>query len=233
MLASSQFGRAGRWFVDAILLGVAGFVLSESVLGFEVKFGSVLGAYRDSIEHWNGEYWTSLPDTHDVLFLLCASFAILGWSWVCGFALGSLSGRRIWLTALAFHFNVVNSYRIWLFMQGILFLHKGDHSVIHFLFNGTRLLPFGIAVPLLFLIPLIWGIVRGLQLFRLGMPRILGAATALGILTSLLTWMSRWYGVSRAWGAPAWSWQTAVLSLPVLYVMATQAPAWQRANLDQ
>src|SRR4026208_562246 len=85
----------------------SGVVFSEMIFEFAPKVEDHLRAYFG-----DAEYWTGLPASHDLAFLICVSVTIVSWVSICGFALGSLSGGAVWLTGALLYLVVNNSYLI-------------------------------------------------------------------------------------------------------------------------
>jgi hypothetical protein len=146
---------------------------------------------------------------------------LLGWSWTCGFVLGSLSGRAAWLTWSAFCLMVL--YRFVLVGNIIL----SDPRPLRLLAATT--LPLSIAA-LLFLFPALFGAIVGVR--RRGLPLrhayLLGSVIA--ILTILTIWTSGWYetayevwsgGVSSGVSWPMRLLPFLILSWPAAYMLVT------------
>jgi hypothetical protein len=138
---------------------VGGFALSEFTWRFDlVTFQmSSVGAYFGSVEHWNGEDWTVLPNPRDVSQLLAESMLAVFWSWASGFTLAALSGRKAWLSGALFYLVVVNSYPI---ACGSVRLGS-PHAPPLSTFLIDRFLPVGYTQALLFVVPAIYGMRTG------------------------------------------------------------------------
>jgi len=92
------------WLALFGVCGLAGVPLSRIAFRLNVDLGLQLMAYRHG-----AHFGTSLTPDQDMAFLLCLTVALLVWSWTCGFVLGSLSGRAVWLTWSVFYLIVLDS----------------------------------------------------------------------------------------------------------------------------
>jgi hypothetical protein len=150
--------------------------------------------------------------------------ALLVWSWTCGFVLGSLSGRTVWLTWAVFYILVLDSEWARFVLSGNIILR--DPRPLRLLIAAT--LPLQIAT-LLFALPAICGAFLGVRRRVLSLRSAYLLASAITILTALTTWMSGWYETAReVWSGGAWpgvSWPTRLLpfvlvSWPAAYLLA-------------
>ena len=141
----------------------------------------------------------SLTKPSAVLVLLWHAFLLIGWSWTGGFVVGSVSRRTLWASALLCYSPCLRC--LWLFRV---------ESLSRFCL-------------LLFLLPAIWGVHRGLRMS--GMRLASALIVALGLTFLMIpTWSD---GHWRWWSALQWTWNWA-LSLPAWYLVFT---AW-RARRD-
>lgn len=142
----------------------------------------------------------SLSKPSAVLVLLWHAFLLIGWSWTGGFVVGSVSRRTLWASALLCYSPCVrclSQFRI--------------ESLSKFCL-------------LLFLLPAIWGVQRGLRISGMRLPSSLIIAVSLTLLM-IPTWSD---GHWRWWSAQQWNWNWA-LSLPAWYQVLA---AWKaRRNL--
>jgi hypothetical protein len=147
------------WLVVCGIVVIGGFALSEFTWKFDlVTFQlSSVGAYFGSVEHWNGEDWTGIPNSRDVFRLLSESALAISWSWASGLTLGALSGRKTWLSGLLFYLMVVNSYPI----ACGSFRPGSPHAPPLSTLLIDRLLPVGLTQALLFLLPAVCGMRTG------------------------------------------------------------------------
>jgi DNA-binding PadR family transcriptional regulator len=102
LIVRRQLGLWAGWQPWLALLGIAclaGVPLSRIAFRLNVDLGQQLMAHYKYGVHFG----TLLPPQQDIAFLLCLAVALIVWSWTCGFALGSLSGRAVWLTWSAFY----------------------------------------------------------------------------------------------------------------------------------
>jgi len=197
------------WF--ALLGGVCmtGTVLGEKILG--------LSSYLSSVQLGMG---LREPDSADFLFLAALVFAFCMWSWIAGFVLGSLSGRTVWLTGPLLYFAVNNSYL--LIVTSIRWGSPHVPPLPQFILD--LFFPRVAETFLVFLLPALWGMVKGYRrpVFEFRWALMMALATT--FLTLLVTWMSATYEVSNgAWRTPLPSsiWQVAMLLWPIPYILAT------------
>jgi hypothetical protein len=128
---------------------------------------------------------TGLSVAPGFTLFLCNAFLLLAWSWTGGFVVGKLSRRTVWVSA-AFSF-----------VPCLFCLAR---------FRVESLSRFCL---LLFLLPAIWGLHRGLKLAQIKLRSAILLALAVTILT-IPTW-----GSSGQW-IPNWA-----LSWPAWYLVAT------------
>jgi len=168
---------------------------------------------------------TGLTARQDLAFLLCPAGALLGWSWTCGFVLGSLSGRAVWLTWSVFYLVVLNSAWARFVLVGNIILR--DPRPLRLLMAAT--LPLSIAA-LLFLFPALFGAFVGVRRRVLPMHHAYLLGSVITILTILTTWTSGWYEAAHeVWSGGVWpgvSWPMRLLpfllvSWPAAYLLAT------------
>jgi hypothetical protein len=119
------------------------------------------------------------------MLLLCNVFLLIGWSWTGGFVMGSVSRRTVRVSAVLS------------FLPCVFCLAR---------FRVESLSRFCL---LLFLLPAIWGVRRGLQIAQIKLRSALVLAVAVTVLT-IPTWSSR-----GSW-IPNWA-----LSWPAWYLVAT------------
>lgn len=123
--------------------------------------------------------------------LLCNVFLLAGWSWTGGFVVGSVSRRTVWVSAALS------------FAPCVFCLER---------FRVESLSRFCL---LLFLLPAIWGVRRGLRIAQIKLSSAIVLAMAVTALT-IPTWSSK-----GPW-IPNWA-----LSWPAWYLVATaRRPNW-------
>jgi hypothetical protein len=137
---------------------------------------------------------TGLPVRPGFCLLLCNIFLLVGWSWTGGFVMGSVSRRTVWVSALLS------------FVPCLFCLAR---------FRVESLSRFCLLV---FLLPAIWGALRGLRVIRIERTSAIVLALAVTVLT-----------------IPAWSrtglWiPNFLLSWPAWYLVATAQGADQEAR---
>jgi hypothetical protein len=126
--------------------------------------------------------------------LLCNVVLLIAWSWTGGFVLGSMSRRTVRVSA------------VFAFVPCVFCLER---------FRVESLSRFCL---LLFLLPAVWGVHRGLQIARIKLRSAIVLAALVTILT-IPTWSS-----SGSW-LPNWA-----LSWPAWYLVAT---AWRGAHVKE
>ena len=166
-------------------------------------------------------YATDLTAPQEVAFLLCLAGALTVWSWTCGFVLGSLSGRAVWLTWSVFYFVVLDS--AWARFGIVLRMLDSLQGTLRLLMATT--LPLSIAA-LLFLFPALFGAFVGVRWRILPMRHryLIGSVNI--ALAVLATWATGWYDPAHLparW--PGVPWSTRLLpfllaSWPAAYLLA-------------
>jgi hypothetical protein len=209
------------WLALAGIACLAGVPLSRIVFRLNVEVGQQLTAYYIYGVHLG----TLLTPLQDIAWLLSLAIALLLWSWTCGFVLGSLSGRAIWVTWPVFYFMVLDFAWVRLMLSGNIILR--DPQPLRILM--------AVALPLkpatlLFSFSALWGAFMGVRRRVLPSRPVYVLASAITIFTMLVTWMSGWYETARElWSSGAWHgipWTTrllpfAVVSWPITYLLAT------------
>jgi hypothetical protein len=195
--------------------------LSRIAFRFNVDLGQQLMAYYAYGVHFG----TLLTPQQDMAWLLCLAIALLLWSWTCGFVLGSLSGRAVWLTWSLFYLMVLDSELGSFILSGNVI--PRDPQPMRLLMAAT--LPLN-AATLLFSLSALWGAFMGVRRRVLPWRAAYVLASAITIFTILVTWMSGWYETAHeVWSSGAWqgvSWTTRLLpfmvvSWPTAYLLAT------------
>jgi hypothetical protein len=101
----------------------------------------------------------SLTKGSGLLVLLCQVLLLIGWSWTCGFVVGTASRRTLWLSALL------------------------CYSPCLFCLSRFRVESLSRFCLLLFLAPAIWGVRQGVRSFRMRLDAALLLALCLTALT--------------------------------------------------
>jgi len=181
-----------------------------------------------------------LTARQEVAFLLCLAGALAVWSWTCGFVLGSLSGRAVWLTWSVFYFVVLDSAWARFVLAGNIILRDprthetpmdSPQGTLRLLMATT--LPLSIAA-LLFLFPALFGAFAGVRrrILTVHHAYLIGAVNI--ALTILTTWSTGWYDPAHLparW--PVVPWSTRLLpfllaSSPAAYLLACNLPTGSR-----
>ena len=218
-----------NWQPWLALLGVAG--LSAYFLsGLVLSLDSGLIMQTRTYLHYGVHYEMGVSATKDIIFLACATLALLIWSWTSGVVLGSLSGRSVWLTGILFYAVVV-------VLSPLVVTFALSHSSqapskYRLPLAVLLLLRFAPMSPakLCFLITAAWGIVCGVRRPRLTTGQAFTlAAAGLGAV-ALMMWTSGWYedvkeAISNgAWHAVPWTKRIIpflFMSWPVVYLAGT------------
>jgi hypothetical protein len=132
----------------------------------------------------------SLSKPSAFLVLLWQAFLLIGWSWTGGFVVGSVSRRTLWASTLLCYWPCLSC--LWQF----------------------RIEPLSRFCLLLFLLPAIWGVLRGLRISGISLTSALIAALSLTLLM-IPTWSD---GHWRWWSTHQWTCNWA-LSLPAWYLV--------------
>jgi hypothetical protein len=209
------------WLAVTGLVGLAGTLLGEIAFQFDAEIVLQVRTYWRHGVHFG----TGLSVGEDAVYLGCLFLALLAWSWTSGFVLGSLSGRATWLTGTLFCL-VVHSHP-----QFVLLLLGKRASLGTHIWEVVLNLLVMMSIPTLpFLSAAIWGMNRGARMRTLQLRHALLLATAIAVLTSLVTWTSGWYEtVRQVWSEGVWRpipWPTrllplAIVSWPVIYLLGT------------
>jgi hypothetical protein len=159
-------------------LAMFGLALPSSLLLMGVSV-SVSSMYERLIDH---RILGETPQAiHEGFFqLLCRGLLLIGCSWACGFVMGSLSRRTLWVSIASSCFPCL-----------FCLLRFREPSL-------SRLCLF------LFLLPAIWGVRQALRLIRINLALAIFLATAITILMILPSnsrglWTLNWSLVWPAW----------------------------------
>ena len=222
LVVRRQIGLWTLWQPWLALLGIAclaGVPLSRIAFRLNVDLGLQLMAYYTYGVHFG----TLLTPQQDMAWLLCLAIALLLWSWTCGFVLGSLSGRAVWLTWSVFYITVLDSASVGFILSGNMILR--DPQPLRLLMAAT--LPLNPAI-FLFSLSALWGAFMGLRRRTLRLRAAYVMVSAITIFTILVTWMSGWYETAHeVWSGGSWhgvSWPMRLLpfvlvSWPVAYLL--------------
>lgn len=223
LIVRRQIGLWAGWQPWLALLGIAclaGVPLSQIAFRLNVDLGQQLMAYYTYGVHFG----TLLTPQQDMAWLLCLAIALLLWSWTCGFVLGSLSGRAVWLTWSVFYLIVLDSASARFILSGNIILR--DPKPLGLLMAAISPLD---PARFLFSLSALWGAVMGVRRRVLPCRAAYVVATAITIFTVLVTWMSGWYETAHEmWSGGAWHgvpWPMRLLpfvlaSWPVAYLLA-------------
>jgi hypothetical protein len=221
------------WLALVGLVGIAGARLSEALFRFNAAVNQQLMAFRQ----YGVRSETGLTLREDIFCFVRMALALVSWSWVSGFALGSLSGRGLWLTSAMFYLVVGNFFVARLILHGNITL-PGNPSVLSLLIRA--MIPFGIG-SLFFLAVALWGARKGLQLRTLGMRQAATVAVTVMIVSGLAFWTDGWYEAAReSWSGGVWHgdrWHERLLPIgllnwPLAYMIASSIWQHRRAAVS-
>jgi hypothetical protein len=232
LIVRRQLDLWSSWRPWLALLGVGGLAaLSLSRIVFRLNV---------DLFKYEAGYATSLTAGPEVAFLLLLASAVAVWSWTCGFVLGSLSGRTVWLTWSVFYFVVLDSaFARFVLAGNIVLINPHTHEAVLDSLQGTLRLLIATTLPLsiaalLFVFPALFGASAGVRRRRLTVHRAYLMASLNIALALLTTWATGWYDPAHLparW--PGVPWSTRVLpfllvSLPAAYLLACGIPAARR-----
>ena len=146
------------------------------LMGFSVSISSI---YERLVDH--RLLVASPPAIHEVFIpLLCRALLLIGGSWVCGFVVGSISRRTLWISIFACCFPCL-----------FCLVRFREPSLSRFCL-------------FLFLLPTIWGLHQALRSTRINLAFAIPLAIAITTLTILPTnsrgaWLLNWSLVWPAW----------------------------------
>jgi hypothetical protein len=149
--------------------------------------------------------------------LLCTAAALIAWSWACGFVVGSLSGRAVWITWYMFYQVVLHATWARFVLSGNIFL-RDPHPLRLLIFLALPL-PFSpVSIPL-FLSSLL-GVLHGARRRALTVPGAYLACVVVASFTILTCWTVGWHETAReVWSGGLWrgsAWATRVLPFPFI-----------------
>lgn len=224
-------------------LGLVGIVGLVGVILSHICVGVVRDLFFQVSIYWQYgvPYSSGLTEAQEFVSLVCGSLAVICFSWVGGFVLGSLSGDTLYVNRTLFCIVWFCSCGplMTLIILGRLLLNalhlvplRGmvvrNFSVFDFIFFAAFPL---VLELLLFLLPALAGMRQGKRRRKLGMLRTLLLAVTVATLTALVTWIEGWRQVAlERWSEGTWnpggpSWEERlipllVVSWPVLYLLA-------------
>jgi len=209
------------WLALLGICGLAGVPLSQIAFSLNVDLGQQLMAYLKYGVHFE----TGVTPRQDMAFFLCLAVALVVWSWTCGFVLGSLSGRSVWLTWSVFYLIVLDSAWARFVLSGNIIV-RGARPLPLLM---AAILPLSLAT-LLFSLAALYGTYLGVRRRALPLRPAYLLASAITILTIFATWTSGWYETAHEiWSGGAWrgvSWPKRLLPFvlagwPAAYLLAT------------
>lgn len=216
LIARRQLSLWAAWRPWMALLGIAGLAgLALSRMAFGLT-GAVIPQFM-AYGKYGVHFETGLTVAEDIEFMASMAVALLLWSWIAGFVLGSLSGRSLWLTGTVFYLVVLDAARARLYLAGKIIL-PGWVLVLAATLPGP--------VTLLCTLAALWGAIRGArgQVLSMRWTHLLAAASAL--LAVLTAWMSGWYDTAHTlWSGGVWQADAWYLRL-LPFALATWPAAW-------
>lgn len=207
-----------HWQPWLALLGVV-LLAAGRLRSLWLQLDRALSLQLSAYLHYGTYYSNGLTPGEEVIRMISLALAMFAWSWVCGFALASLSGRATWITGTLFLLPL--SRPLFFFFNK---LTSGRAGLIFLICDAV--------LALNALLPALWGLNQGFRKRILRPSSALLLAFAMAILTLLVTWTSGWVGTAHeTWsnglwrgGVPLWPARLLpllVLSWPVAYLVAT------------
>lgn len=223
-------------------LGLVGIVGPVGVILSRICVGVVGGLSMQASIYWlyGVSYSSGLTESQEFISLACGALAVICFSWVAGFVLGTLSGNTLYVNRTLFclvWFCLCGPLRTLIILGRLLLntLHLVPLRglVVHNfgLFDLIIFLPFPLILELLlFLLPALAGMRHGRRGRGLGIIRTLLLTVTVATLTALVTWTGGWGQVAlERWSEGTWnpggpSWQERLLPLlvvswPALYLL--------------
>jgi hypothetical protein len=236
LIVRRQIGLWASWRPWLALIGVCGFAgLELSRIVFRIN----VDLYKYAVH-----YATSLTAGQEVAFLLGLAGALTVWSWTCGFVLGSLSGRAVWVTWSVFYFVVLDSAWARFVLAGNIVLRNprnhatvldSPQGILRLLMVTT--LPLSIAA-LLFLAPALFGVFVGVRSRILPVRHTYLIGSVNIVLALLAMWATGWYDPAHLparWPGVPWPVRLLpflLVSSPAAYLLACRMPTGSRP-MDQ
>jgi hypothetical protein len=186
------------WLALVGVVGLAGVPLSRIAFALSVDLREQL------VTHGKYGVWygTGMPCGQVLVSLFCTALALAAWSWISGFALGSLSGHAAWLIWYAFYLVVMDAAWARFVMAGNIILR--DPQTWRLLLRFVLPLPLGI-VPLLFVLSSLYGAWLGVRRRSLSIQATCVALVAITIVTSVMLWTGGWRQAAHVtWSGGAW-----------------------------
>lgn len=219
LVARRQVAPWKDWHPWLALLGIAlplGLLLTGSSYTLLARYLR----YMSTEWRYGVRYETGLTAAGDCIVFLCQALALILSSWLCGFALASLSRRTLRINAVFF-------YLTWflLLVRGIALLFGNGLSPLWAIFP---LLP----SVCLFGVPSAWGMRQSIQCGTLTFRRTILLTAAIITIDALAIWTGSWWHDALitwshgTWHGPTYNWQKPLLILaltnwPLLYLIAT------------
>ena len=233
--------QAQPWKTWRPWLALVGIVGPVGVLLSRISAGVVWGFSIQALVYWKYgvPYSSGLTEAQEIESLVCVSLAVICWSWVGGFVLGTLSGDTFYVNGTLFclvWFCLCGPLQMLIYAARLLLnaFHLGPHTALpHNLieFILFAVLPLTLET-ILFLLPALAGIRQARSGRKLGTRRTILLASAVATFTVLVTWIGGWQQIAlEKWSEGKWSpggpsWQERfvpllVVSWPVVYLLAT------------
>jgi hypothetical protein len=235
--------QASLWKTWKPWLGLVGIVGPVGVFLSHICVGVLGGLFMQVLSYWQFgvPYSSGLTEAQEIESLVCGSLAVICFSWVCGFVLGTLSGDTVYV-------NGTLLCLMWFCLCGPLGILI---SLARLLLNAVHLVPLLLShapglvpefvffamvhltlVTFLFLIPSLAGMQWARRGRKLGIQDTLLLAATAATLTVMVMWMGGWRQEAlEKWSEGKWnpggpSWQERLVPLlvvnwPVIYLLAT------------
>lgn len=193
-----------NWRPWLALIGLAGLV--------GVQLSHIVGALSGQLDMQLRTYWkygvsygTGLTAFEETVMFLSQALALVMWSWTAGFVLGSLSRRTVWVTGPLY--LLAGVYPV---LRGLHFLVRAhpwtfDHHLRELPLILLMLTLLFVLQIILFLLPSIAGVRRGLRKLTLTLPRASVLTVAIVAVTALTIWTGGWpHAAVVRWSGDGW-----------------------------
>jgi hypothetical protein len=214
------------WLALLGVAGLAGVPLSRIVFGLNAGIGLQLRTYSK----YGVWYDTGVTTQQEIVCVLCTAIALMAWSWACGFVLGSLSGRAVWITWYLFYQVVLHATWARFVLSGDIFLK--DPRPLRLLILLAVPLPLSPASIPLFLSSLL-GALHGASRRALSVSGAYLTCVVVVSLTILTFWTGGWHETAReVWSGGLWHGSAWVTRLPPFLFISWPA-AWLVATAQR
>jgi hypothetical protein len=111
LIARRQASLWRLWQPWVALVGAA-LLAGGAIRAIGWRLAADLAMQISTYAKYGVRFENGLTATQETVVLLCLAAALAGWSWTCGFAMGSLAGRAVWIPGAVFGVVMLNGPRI-------------------------------------------------------------------------------------------------------------------------